>query len=261
MSKYSSFRCPTIVAIASTNSLSNFMWGAPLSAAFSSASCNLLATRSEVSVLSFLAASSLCPSVADCANLTDTFESNLSLDAGFSRGFWSESEEVLSKVDDFMVLSERDASNLAGATARGVSSASEARLLRGGEAFSSFGFHLVDVDRVSAGPNDSANKLFFEDELEAEFTKIPFFFGVASVLMMVISLLGVETGGVFWLLSSTGVRSSSELCSTSSGITTPIPLSCAARWGSWPPNFMKSPKSEPLMENRIGGNAGAMKVE
>lgn len=182
-----------------------------------------------MSVLNFLAASSFCGSVADCANLTDTFESNLSLNSGILGGFWSKSDEVLSEVEDFMVLSERDASNLVGAAARGVSSASDARLRRGGEAFSSFGLHLVDVERVSADPDDSANKLFFEVEAEAELTKIPLFFGVASVLMMVISLLGVVIGGMFWLFWSTGVTSSSELYSTASGISTAIPLSWAAR--------------------------------
>lgn len=95
-----------------------------------------------------------------------------------------------------MVLSKRDASNFAGAMGRGVSSAAEARLRRGGEAFNSFGLHLVDVDRVRVGPDGSANKPCFEDE-EVELSKIPFFFGVASVLMMVISLFGVETGGMF----------------------------------------------------------------
>ena len=126
------------------------------------------------------------------------------------------------------MLSERDASNFKGVTARGVSSASEARLRRGGEAFS-FEFHLVDVDRVSAGPEGSANRPFFEDEEDAEFTKIPFFFGVASVFTMVISLLGVEMGGIFLPLSSTGVTSSSAPSSATSGTPESIPLRCANR--------------------------------
>ena len=232
ISRYSSFRCPTIAAIASTNSLSNFIWGAPLSAAFSSASCSLLATRSEVSVLSFLAVSCFCASRADCANLTDTLESNRSLGPGFSAGFCSESEEVLPETEDCIVLSERDASNFVGAAGRGVSFASEARLRRGGEAFSSFEFHLVDVDRVSAGPDGCANRLCFEDEEDEELTKIPFFFGVASVLIMVISLLGVVTRGTSRPLPSTGVTSSSALSSATSGTFGAIPLRCADRWGS-----------------------------